>query len=246
MFAFRPSLHFSLSWMCRQLQLASTSKSFFTETKKVEFFSEHSFGHRVVESLRQALKCLICIHLFLLYIYSFFYFLLTLFLFVFYSSFCLSVCLSLSLSLSLFFLHFCISLSLYISLYLINYLSLSIYISLSLTLCLYFSLNFKFSFSSNIYYFYLCLFLYISLRFSFQQFFLFLLHLHSRRLHVCVTSDFFRTPSFVLRREQSFLDSSPIQGCQMVFFQTKTRNLGKIWMVLQWKMSVYFMDIWSI
>jgi hypothetical protein len=32
----------------------------------------------------------------------------------------------------------------------------------------------------------------------------------------------------------------------MVFFQTRNRNLGKIWMVLQWKLSVYFMDIWSI
>jgi hypothetical protein len=32
----------------------------------------------------------------------------------------------------------------------------------------------------------------------------------------------------------------------MVYFQTKNRNLGKFWRVLQWKILVYFMDIWSI
>jgi hypothetical protein len=31
-----------------------------------------------------------------------------------------------------------------------------------------------------------------------------------------------------------------------VYFQTKIRNLGKFWRVLQWKMLVYFMDNWSI
>jgi hypothetical protein len=36
------------------------------------------------------------------------------------------------------------------------------------------------------------------------------------------------------------------QGCQMVYFQTKTPNLGKFLRVLQWKMLVYFMDSWSI
>jgi hypothetical protein len=36
------------------------------------------------------------------------------------------------------------------------------------------------------------------------------------------------------------------QGCQMVCFQTKNPNFGKFWMVLQWKMLVYFMDTWSI
>jgi hypothetical protein len=36
------------------------------------------------------------------------------------------------------------------------------------------------------------------------------------------------------------------QGCQMEYFQTKNRNLGKFWRVLQWKMWVYFMNIWSI
>jgi hypothetical protein len=36
------------------------------------------------------------------------------------------------------------------------------------------------------------------------------------------------------------------QGCQMACFQTKNPNLGKFWRVLQWKMFVYFMSIWSI
>jgi hypothetical protein len=36
------------------------------------------------------------------------------------------------------------------------------------------------------------------------------------------------------------------QGCQMVCFQTKNPNLGKFWSVLQWKMLVYLMSIWSI
>jgi hypothetical protein len=36
------------------------------------------------------------------------------------------------------------------------------------------------------------------------------------------------------------------QGCQMVYFQTKNPNLGHFCRVLQWKMLVYFMDIWSI
>jgi hypothetical protein len=35
----------------------------------------------------------------------------------------------------------------------------------------------------------------------------------------------------------------PKQGCQMACFQT---NLGKFWRVLQWKMLVCFMVIWSI
>jgi hypothetical protein len=38
----------------------------------------------------------------------------------------------------------------------------------------------------------------------------------------------------------------PKQGCQMVCFQTKNPILGKFWMVLQWKILVYFMTIWSI
>jgi hypothetical protein len=36
------------------------------------------------------------------------------------------------------------------------------------------------------------------------------------------------------------------QGCQMMCFQTKNTNLGKFRRVLQWKMLVYFMAIWSI
>jgi hypothetical protein len=32
----------------------------------------------------------------------------------------------------------------------------------------------------------------------------------------------------------------------MVYFQTKKRNLGKIWWVFQRHMLAYFMDIWSI
>jgi hypothetical protein len=36
------------------------------------------------------------------------------------------------------------------------------------------------------------------------------------------------------------------QGCQMIYFQTRNPNLGKFWRFLQWKMLVYFMDIWSI
>jgi hypothetical protein len=36
------------------------------------------------------------------------------------------------------------------------------------------------------------------------------------------------------------------QGCQMAYFQTNNSNLGKFFRVLQWKMLVYFMSIWSI
>jgi hypothetical protein len=36
------------------------------------------------------------------------------------------------------------------------------------------------------------------------------------------------------------------QGCQMVYFQTKNPNSGKFCRFLRWKMSVYFMAIWSI
>jgi hypothetical protein len=32
----------------------------------------------------------------------------------------------------------------------------------------------------------------------------------------------------------------------MVYFQTKNRNLGKFWCVLQWKLLVYFMNICPI
>jgi hypothetical protein len=35
------------------------------------------------------------------------------------------------------------------------------------------------------------------------------------------------------------------QGCKMVYFHTKTPNLGMVWKVLEWKMFVYFMTIWN-
>jgi hypothetical protein len=37
----------------------------------------------------------------------------------------------------------------------------------------------------------------------------------------------------------------PIQGCQMVYFQTKNPNLGKFWRACEWKM-LYFITIWNI
>jgi hypothetical protein len=36
------------------------------------------------------------------------------------------------------------------------------------------------------------------------------------------------------------------QGCQMVYFQTKNPNLGKLWRALDWIMLIYFMAIWNI
>jgi hypothetical protein len=36
------------------------------------------------------------------------------------------------------------------------------------------------------------------------------------------------------------------QGCQMVCFQTKNPNLGKIFRASDWKMLKYFMAIWNI
>jgi hypothetical protein len=36
------------------------------------------------------------------------------------------------------------------------------------------------------------------------------------------------------------------QGCQMAYFQTKNPNLGKYCADLEWKMFVYFMEIWYI
>jgi hypothetical protein len=37
-----------------------------------------------------------------------------------------------------------------------------------------------------------------------------------------------------------------VQGCQMVYFQTKNRNLGTFRRVLQCEMLVYFTATWSI
>jgi hypothetical protein len=47
--------------------------------------------------------------------------------------------------------------------------------------------------------------------------------------------------------EASDLNSSTAaQGCQMVYFQTKVPIFGTFWNLLQWKMLVYVMAIWSI
>jgi hypothetical protein len=32
----------------------------------------------------------------------------------------------------------------------------------------------------------------------------------------------------------------------MVYFQTKNPNLGKFWRAIDWKMFIYFMDIWNM
>jgi hypothetical protein len=40
--------------------------------------------------------------------------------------------------------------------------------------------------------------------------------------------------------------SASSHGCQMVCFQTKNPNLGKFWRVLEWKILVSFMTIWSV
>jgi hypothetical protein len=37
-----------------------------------------------------------------------------------------------------------------------------------------------------------------------------------------------------------------IQGCQMVYFQTKNPTLGKFWRALDWKMLICIMPIWNI
>jgi hypothetical protein len=41
-------------------------------------------------------------------------------------------------------------------------------------------------------------------------------------------------------------NAAPVQGCQMVCFQTKDPNLGKFWRVLHWKTLVYIVDTWPI
>jgi hypothetical protein len=51
----------------------------------------------------------------------------------------------------------------------------------------------------------------------------------------------------LLRKSLSIVDVFRLaQGCQMVCFQTKGPNLGKFWRVLQWKILVYILTIWSI
>jgi hypothetical protein len=47
-------------------------------------------------------------------------------------------------------------------------------------------------------------------------------------------------------KQSKEIRASCVQGCQMVYFQTKKSNLGKFWRVLQWKISVYDMAVWSI
>jgi hypothetical protein len=34
------------------------------------------------------------------------------------------------------------------------------------------------------------------------------------------------------------------QGCQMAYFQTKYPNCGIFWEAFEWKILLYFMDIW--
>jgi hypothetical protein len=46
-------------------------------------------------------------------------------------------------------------------------------------------------------------------------------------------------------RQNSKVASCTYSDCQMVYFQTKNRNLGKFWRTLQWKMLIYIMDFWS-
>jgi hypothetical protein len=36
------------------------------------------------------------------------------------------------------------------------------------------------------------------------------------------------------------------QVCQMVYFQTKKKQLGKFWRALEWKSLVYFMAVWNL
>jgi hypothetical protein len=48
------------------------------------------------------------------------------------------------------------------------------------------------------------------------------------------------------------MTTTPGQGCQMVYFQTKNPNLGKFWRALDWKNDTfyghleYITDIWDI
>jgi hypothetical protein len=40
--------------------------------------------------------------------------------------------------------------------------------------------------------------------------------------------------------------SARMQGCQMVYLQTKSPTWGKIWRALEWKMLLYLMTIWNM
>jgi hypothetical protein len=61
-------------------------------------------------------------------------------------------------------------------------------------------------------------------------------------VELCSTDGNEDRPCLIYERSNSYV----VQGCQMVYFQTKSPNLGKFWRELQLKMLVYFMDIWSI
>jgi hypothetical protein len=56
----------------------------------------------------------------------------------------------------------------------------------------------------------------------------------------------FQFTETVILRESCHVFCSVPQGCQTVCFQTKNPNLGKFWRALDWKMLIYFMDIWNI
>jgi hypothetical protein len=47
-------------------------------------------------------------------------------------------------------------------------------------------------------------------------------------------------------RPRKWILCRSMQGCQMVCFQTKNPNYGKIWRALEYKMSLYFMTFWNI
>jgi hypothetical protein len=50
----------------------------------------------------------------------------------------------------------------------------------------------------------------------------------------------------VINKTRSGVLTRPVQGCQMVYFQTKNTALGTFWKALQLNMLVQFMAIWSI
>jgi hypothetical protein len=49
---------------------------------------------------------------------------------------------------------------------------------------------------------------------------------------------------FAKKRTEQF--STPLQGCQMVCFQTKNPNLRKNSRASDWKILIYFMAVWNI
>jgi hypothetical protein len=65
-----------------------------------------------------------------------------------------------------------------------------------------------------------------------------------RILHMYICMFFFWTYFAMGGKTQS--QSGFIQGCQMLYFQTKNLKLGKFWSVLDWKLLIYFMSICNI